>query len=153
MKAIERFYYVNDLRERFFPAYSKITAEQLDWKPVGSKNSIGFLLRHIAQSEDWFIKAVIQQENMVPKRKVELPNIDRIIDYLIESRVQTLSFLENNSISLLDEVRKIPEGFRGDPIEDPTIGWIIHRIFDHEVYHLGQVNTLLRLQGIDPPNM
>lgn len=153
MKAIDWFHYVNDLRDRFFPSYKKVTLEQLEWKPEGSKNSIGFLLRHIAQSEDWFIRAVILEQNMIPKRKTELQSIDPILSYLNETREQTLNYLKTNPLSILDEVRKIPEGFRGEPIDDPKIGWIIHRVFDHEVYHLGQVNTLLRLQGIDPPNM
>lgn len=154
MKAIERFHFVNDLRDKFFSAYSGITSEQLEWTPVGSKNSIGFLLRHIAQAEDWFLQTVILGENMTPKRRKELQDIDSILNYLNETREKTLAYLQENSISVLDETRNIPtEGFRGEPIENPSIGWIIHRVFDHEVYHLGQVNALLRLQGIDPPNM
>ncbi|NEU30626.1 DinB family protein [bacterium LRH843] len=153
MKAIERFYYVNDLRDRFFPTYKKLTFEQVEWKQEGYKNSIGFLLRHIAQSEDWFIKAVILGEEMIPKRKSELQSIDSILDYLKETRERTLEFLELSPINVLDEIRSIPEGYRGEPIENPSVGWIIHRIFDHEVYHLGQANMLLRLQGIQPPNM
>ncbi|WP_077213021.1 DinB family protein [Bacillus dakarensis] len=154
MKAIERFYFVNDLRDKFFSAYGGITSEQLEWTPEGSKNSIGFLLRHIAQAEDWFLQTVILGENMTPKRRKELQDIDSILDYLNETRGRTLAYLQENPITVLDETRTIPsEGFRGEPIENPSIGWIIHRVFDHEVYHLGQVNALLRLQGIDPPNM
>lgn len=153
MKAIERFYYVNDLRDKFFPAYSKILLEQLEWKPEGYKNSISFLLRHVAQAEDWFLKAVILREEMIPKRKTELQTIDNVLDYLNESREQTLKFLEAHPIDVLNETRTIPKGYRGEPINNPTVGWIIHRVFDHEVYHFGQVNSLLRLQGINPPNM
>ena len=47
----------------------------------------------------------------------------------------------------------MPEGFRGKKIEQPTIEWLIKRVFDHEVYHLAQVNLMMRLQGIDPPSM
>lgn len=154
MKAIERFDYVNDLRDRFFPAYRQLLPEQLEWKPEGSKNNIAFLLRHVAQSEDWFIRVVILGQDVTPKRKAELPSIDSMLAYLEETRSRTIQFLESSAIDVLRETRKIPDGFRGTPMgDDPSVGWIVHRIFDHEVYHLGQVNTILRLQGIDPPNM
>lgn len=153
MKAIERFYYVNDLREKFFLAYSKISLEQLEWKPEGYKNNISFILRHVAQAEDWFLKAVILKEEMIPKRKTELQTVDQILNYLNETREQTLKFLETHPIDVLNETRTIPEGYRGEPLDNPTVGWLIHRVFDHEVYHYGQVNILLRLQDINPPNM
>ena len=153
MKAIELFHFKNDLRERFFPAYQSLTSDQIDWVPEGSKNNIAFILRHIAQSEDWFIRAVIAGEEMIPKRRSELQTVEEMINYLHKTRKRTFEFLEEHSIDILKETRNIPEGYRGEPIEEPTIGWIINRIFDHEVYHLGQVNMILRLQGIDPPNM
>lgn len=153
IKAIERFAYANDLREHFFPAYKQVSPEQLEWKTDGYKNNIGFLLRHIAQSEDWFLQAVIKREAMTPRRKAGLQTIDQLLAYLDETRENTLKFLKANPIDVLNETRTIPEGFRGKPINEPSVGWIIHRVFDHEVYHLGQINILLRLQGVDPPNM
>ncbi|MFD2509467.1 DinB family protein [Halalkalibacter alkalisediminis] len=69
LKAIERFYYANDLREHFFPAYNQLSHEQLEWEPQGYKNNIGFLLRHVAQAEDWFLHAVIKKGEMIPKEK------------------------------------------------------------------------------------
>lgn len=152
MKAIEVFPHVNDLRNRFFPAYKKLTEEQLEWKTEGYKNNISFLLRHTAQAGDWFLRGVIQQEKMMPRRKRELDTRDKLFDYLEWTRENTLSFLESQDISILQETRQLPEGYRGEPIENPTIGWILHRVFQHEVYHLGQVNLMMRLQGIEPPN-
>ena len=145
--------HINDLRDRFFPQYRSITQEQLEWKTEGYKNNIAFLLRHIAQAEDWFLNAVIREQNFTPKRKHELPTIKEIMDYLEETRENTIHFLKENNISILQETRTMPEGFRGEKVDDPTIEWIIKRVFDHEVYHLAQVNILLRMQGIDPPNM
>lgn len=150
MKAIEMFQHVNDLRDRFFSTYENLTQDQLDWKLDGYKNNLGFFLRHIAQSEDWLLRAIIFSEEMVPKRKVELPTITEIIDYLREARVHTLEFLENHDVAILNEsrVKKL-----GTQTEDTTVGWVIHRIFDHEVYHLAQANLFIRLQGGEPPSM
>lgn len=154
MKAIEQFIYTNDLRDRFFPSYESLNDIQLNSKIEGYNNSIAFLLRHIAQAEDWFLRVVILKENIAPKGKALLPTSSEIISYLKETRARTIDYLEHIDISLLQKECTIPtEGFRGSHIEQPTIGWIINRVFNHEVYHLAQVNMLLRLQGIEPPKM
>ncbi|PWA12659.1 DinB family protein [Pueribacillus theae] len=154
MKAIEQFVHINDLRDRFFPQYETITQEQLEWKTDGYANNIAFLLRHTAQAEDWFLHAVIlEKQDFTPKRKKELTNTEEIMDYLKETRENTINFLEQNEMSILKETRTMPDGFRGKNVENPTVEWIVKRMFDHEVYHLAQVNILLRLQGIDPPSM
>lgn len=153
-KAITQFVHINDLRNHFFPAYEKITDQELYWKTEGYNNDIAFLLRHIAQAEDWFLHAVIHQKHdFTPKRKSELPTIKELLAYLHETRNNTIAFLEENEISILQETRTMPDGFRGKKVDNPTIEWIMKRVFDHEVYHLAQVNLMLRLQGIDPPNM
>ena len=153
MKAIDVFSHGFDLRNHFFPAYRTLTPEQIEWKPEGGKNNIAFLLRHVAQSEDWFIRAVIRQEQMTPKRKAELPTLETIMDYLEETRNRTLDLLREIPVEALNETRPMPEGFRGSPRSEVTVGWVIHRIQSHEAYHLGQINMLMRLQGLEPPNM
>lgn len=154
MKAIEQYVHINDLREHFFPAYEHLTQEQIEWKTEGYKNNIAFLLRHTAQAEDWFLNAVIfQDKDFTPRRKSELPTIKELLAYLRETRSNTITFLEENERSILKETRTMPEGFRGKKIEQPSIEWLIKRVFDHEVYHLAQVNLMMRLQGIDPPSM
>lgn len=126
----------------------------MEWKTEGYKNDIAFLLRHTAQSEDWFLHAVILgNKEFTPKRKSKLPTIKELLAYLHETRNHTIKFLEENEILILQEVCTMPEGFRGKEIKNPTVEWIISRVFDHEVYHLAQVNLMLRLQGIDPPMM
>lgn len=154
MKAIEQYVHINDLRNHFFPAYENLTQEQIEWKTEGYKNNIAFLLRHTAQAEDWFLNAVIfEKSGFAPKRKNELPTIKELLAYLRETRSNTIAFLEEHDISVLKETRSMPEGFRGKKVEQPTIEWLIKRVFDHEVYHLAQVNLMMRLQGIDPPSM
>lgn len=154
MRALDQYVHVNDLRTHFFPQYEHLTEQQLEWKIDGYKNDIAFLLRHIAQAEDWFLNAVIlETKDFVPKRRKDLTTINEMVNYLKETRENTIQFLSEHPISVLKETRKMPEGFRGKEVEHPTIEWLIKRVFDHEVYHLSQVNLMLRLQGIDPPSM
>lgn len=32
----------------------------------------------------------------------------------------------------------------------PTVHWVFHHVFEHEVYHIGQISQLMRLQGLEP---
>ena len=152
MKAIELFPHVNDFRHRFFPSYRRLSTELIELKPDGTPNSIAFHLRHIAQSEDWFI-GIILDEQVQPKRKSELPTIVEIIQYLEDTRAKTVSVLENMDVDKLTTVFTMPEGYRGEKIDNPTFSWLLSRMFDHEIYHLGQVNLTLRLLGQEPPKM
>ncbi|WCK55628.1 DinB family protein [Aneurinibacillus sp. Ricciae_BoGa-3] len=153
MKAIAFFPFVNDLRDRFLPAYASLTPEELEQKVTGSPNSIGFYLRHIAQAEDWFVQGLLKGGNVQPKRKAQLPTITEILGYLQETRAGTLEYLAAADADEFTRPITIPDGFRGEPVENPTVGWLLHRIFDHEVYHLAQVNMTLRLMGKEPPKM
>jgi uncharacterized damage-inducible protein DinB len=153
LKAIELFPHVNDLRDRFFPAYRELTADLLEQKPQGVPNSIGFHLRHIAQAEDWFVQGIILGQEAAPKRKAELATIADILAYLEGTREHTLNVLREMEVSKLATPFTMPEGYRGAKIDNPTFSWLFHRMFDHEVYHLAQVNMTLRLLGKEPPAM
>lgn len=154
MNALALFPHRNDFRDRLFPALQALTPAQLDWAPPGSRNAISFYLRHIAQSEDWFINTVIHQKpGFVPRRKAELPDIGTVFQYLRETRARTEALLEQYTVEqLAAEQRPLPgDGFRGHPRESETLLWIFHRIFWHEVYHGGQILLVMRLQGLEPP--
>ena len=153
MKAIEVFPYCNDLRDCFYDTYAALTEDQINWKPDNHKNNIAFLLRHVAQAEDWFVRSIILGQDMVPKRKAELPTVVEILDYLKSSREQTLNVLTSMTVEDLSQTRSLGEGFRGGAREGATIHWIFNRMFQHESYHYGQVNMLMRLQGLEPPKM
>jgi uncharacterized damage-inducible protein DinB len=153
MKAIEFFPFVNDLRDRFLPAYASLTPEELEQKVAGAPNSIGFYLRHTAQAEDWFVRGILKGTDVQPKRKAQLPTINEIIAYLNETRANTLDYLAGTDSDEFSRPITIPEGFRAERVDNPTVGWLLHRMFDHEVYHLAQVNMTLRLMGKEPPKM
>lgn len=154
MNALDLFPSRNDFRDRLWPTLVPLTAAQLEWTPTGSRNSIAFYLRHLAQSEDWFVNAVVrQQSGFVPRRKAELPDLGALLDYLRATRAQTEAWLAGLTLEQLrSERRPLPgDGFRGHPWESETLLWIAHRIFWHEVYHSAQILLVMRLQGLEPP--
>ncbi|MBX6351140.1 MAG: DinB family protein [Clostridia bacterium] len=48
----------------------------------------------------------------------------------------------------LVEVPEFSDGWR--PPFPPTVFWVFHHVFEHEMYHVGQISLLLRLAGLEP---
>lgn len=64
---------------------------------------------------------------MTLKRKNKLSTIKELLAYLHETRNNTIAFLEDNEISILQENRTMSEGFRGKEVNNhnPTVECII----------------------------
>lgn len=134
-------------------AVQDLTPEQLEWKPAGGVHSIIGWLRHIAQSEDWWIQAgVFGRPDFVPRRKSDLPGLASVYTYLEETRAVTEGILKNWHAERLKERRPVPPGFRGaDRGADLSLHWILGNLYDHERHHRGQIYLYLRLMGLEPP--
>lgn len=153
VRALDLFPHRNDFRQALWPALEKLSPEQLEWTPPGSKNSIAGYLRHMAQAEDWWVHRVILGTDFQPKRKADLPDLPAILAYLRRTRQQTEALLAEWTLEkLLTETRSLPPGeFRGGQYESPTLYWCFQRIFWHEVYHGAQILLVMRQQGMEPP--
>lgn len=149
--ALDLFPYHSEFRDAIWPSLEQLTPAQLEWKPPGSPNAISFYLRHLAQSEDWFLNTVALGLDKTPKRRAELPDLASMLAYLKETRAATVQQLGSWPARKLEETRRFPpQGFRGKPRDEFTLRWLFTRLFQHEVYHLGQIQLLLRMQGIQP---
>lgn len=149
--ALDLFPYHSEFRDAIWPTLERLTPEQLEWKPPGSPNAISFYLRHLAQSEDWFLNTVALGLDKPPKRRAELSDLGSMLAYLRETRTTTVERLGAWPAKKLDETRRFPvQGFRGKPRDEFALRWLFTRLFQHEVYHLGQIQLLLRMQGIEP---
>lgn len=119
-----------DLKKRLFPA----------------PNSIGFLLRHIADVELLFSKNVFKESELSVKAKTvisqkdtgEWTNLNEILDYLMESF---------NSITKV--IKKQPNDSWNDKITTNEFGTktkaeAFGRIISHTAYHTGQATIILK---------
>lgn len=153
MKAAEYFPFRHEVRVGTLAAVQGLTADQLDWKPAGGVHSILGFLRHIAQSEDWWIQAGVHgRHDFVPRRKADLPDLAATLTYLEETRAATEEILETWPADRLQERRPVPPGFRGaDRGAVLPLHWILGNLYDHERHHRAQIYLYLRLMGLEPP--
>ncbi len=153
MKAADLFPFRHEVRAGTLQAVRNLPTEHLEWKPPGGVHSIMGWLRHIAQSEDWWIQAgVMGRHDFVPRRKAMLPDKESVLAYLEETRRVTEQLLQEWPAEKLQETRPVPPGFRG-AYRSPEVSlhWIMGNLFNHELHHRGQIYLHLRLMGIEPP--
>jgi len=153
VKAADLFPYRHEIRTGTLQAVRGLPQEHLEWKPPGGVHSILGLLRHIAQSEDWWIQAgVLGRHDFVPRRKAFLPDLPSVLQYLSETRAATEQLLQEWPAEKLQERRPVPPGFRGAYRgEELPLHWIVANLFHHELHHRGQIYLYLRLMGLEPP--
>lgn len=153
MRAAELFPFRHEVRAGTLQAVRTLPEEHLEWKPAGGVHSIISWLRHIAQSEDWWIQAgVFGQHDFVPRRKMQLLDKESVLQYLQETRDVTERLLEEWPAEKLRETVPVPPGFRGVP-RGPQLPlhWIMGNLYDHERHHRAQIYLYLRLMGVEPP--
>lgn len=153
MKAAAYFPFRHEVRAGTIEAVRGLTTDQLEWRPGGGVHSILGFLRHIAQSEDWWIQAgVFGRHDFTPRRKVDLPDLESTLSYLQETRAATEEILESWPAERLQESRPVPPGFRGaDRGSELSLHWILGNLYDHERHHRAQIYLYLRLMGLEPP--
>lgn len=127
-----------------------MTDQQLHWVPPGGKNSVAWCLRHLAQSEDWFVNNVIlERHDHQPRRSRELQDREALFGYLRSVWEHTDARMAEWDLAYLQQPRTMPPGFRGVPPERLTVLWVVNQMVQHFAYHVGQVRMLARMQGFE----
>lgn len=137
------------IRTEMIEGVGSLTQQQLDWIPPGGLNSIADLLRHISETELWWIGNVVLKKNNYRDLAASMaPDLKSIIRELEISHKYVLDLVNSKTIDNLDEAYKIPE-----VKETFNLKWIIWHTIEHEMRHRGQIFMLMRLQGIAPPHV
>jgi uncharacterized damage-inducible protein DinB len=130
----------------------EVSPEAVRYQENGNGRSIGVLLLHLADSEDWWIREVAagrppseenrkrflsQETDQYGERWPPAPNLSlqEYYDILDEVRAQTLTILRE--LASPDHI-----GRRPGTDWTYTLRWIIVHLAQHEPYHAGQMVVL-----------
>lgn len=145
---------------------SRVDAATFEWKPVastaaGARNgnaagaitnnvagaenvkSIGDLVRHLCDSEAYWIERVIQGKDWLRHTREVWSDHEALLERWKILRQRTLQFLDSLSTARLSDT-KIDH--RGNIV---TVEWILWHVFQHEAHHRGQIYMILRLHRPD----
>ena len=144
------FPYRNDARKILIPYLNQLTEEQWHARHPDHPNSIAWIVEHIARSEDEWINVIVLKGERRLQRVLDRPQ--QILQAYIDIRDHTdqkLDFMEYDEHEPVVELPRFSDGW--EPPSPPTLRWIIHHVFDHESYHVGQIGVIARLNGFAGP--
>ena len=134
----------------FVTNVEKLTDEQLNWIPKGSKNSIGILLDHITGAEKMLIHKLIFGIEISRDRDKEFENRNRTVkDLLTKYQEMASDTKQLLSTKLEDENLLDTRNARGT---ERTVLWALGHALDHNNYHIGQINLLLAIVDSNKEN-
>ena len=127
----------------FIKNVEKLSSEQLNWVPKGSKNSVGILLDHLIGSESMLIHQMVFGIEINRNRDKEFESRDRSLKDLIIRYEETVQKTKNLLESKLEDENLFEERMRRDTKH--TVFWAITHAIEHNYYHIGQINLLVAL--------
>ncbi|WP_019121502.1 DinB family protein [Brevibacillus massiliensis] len=136
-------------RERYLATLSDMQPEQLSWKVAPGSNSLGFLVRHIAEVEYRFASMFFARP--VPE-SVTLATIGPVKDEGVYTDWPQLQlFMEQSFAHLLDAMQSLPDESWDVPVEAPigvlTPREALGRLTYHMGYHAGQIGLIRKYGG------
>lgn len=135
-----------EARTRFSNLLPFLVEEELTKKLVNTKNSAGFLIRHIADVELLFAKNVFGATNLKVQAKTviaqhdtgEWTNLQELLDYQQSAFNNLKAIIEKQTDE--DWQQSITTSEFGTKTKAEAIG----RIISHSAYHAGQLSLTLK---------
>lgn len=135
-----------EARTRFSNLLEGLQEEDLPKKLINTKNSAGFLIRHISDVELLFAKnvfgasaLVVHAKTLIAQRDTgEWTNLKELMDYQLFAYESLKSILEK--VSTVDWLQTITTREFGTKTKAEALG----RIISHTAYHAGQLALTIR---------
>lgn len=136
-------------RSRYLSYLAGLNEEQLSWRAAPGSNSIGFLIRHIAEVEYRYCQMFFDQT--IPS-DVEISTIGEVTDLGTYRDLPALqTFMEASYAHLLASLSALPQEKWDIPVQAPiavlTPREALGRLIFHTGYHAGQIGLIRKYGG------
>jgi hypothetical protein len=138
---------LEDLRGQVKKGFEGLNQEGLDWRPIPGKedlstNSLGAIVTHLAGSETFWMKEIIEGQPVHRDREAEFvakgAGVAELRERLDKAAQVTKAVFSSLSPSGLDEERK----FRDRKV---SVRWGILHVIEHTATHLGHIQLTRQL--------
>jgi uncharacterized damage-inducible protein DinB len=140
-----------DLRPFTVSALRRLTPEQLAYKPAGWHSSAWDLAVHLVDCEwHWIYRNALKRDHWEARWDAsQFVDMDQLLQYWAKIHKVSIEWLQESPITELS--RKYPMPY----IEFPaaTMNWLVYHVMEHEAHHRGQIFMLMRMQGLQPPEI
>jgi predicted RNase H-like HicB family nuclease/uncharacterized damage-inducible protein DinB len=139
---MENLYFkrANYARQDLLELVRKLPAEVLDWRMEKGTMTIGEILRHVGNAEQWYVSRLVPAETL-PK------------EWEVDADMPILGFLELERRTALDRLRQLDEDelsaitrpvhWTKYPEEPWTARKALRRMIEHELEHLAHIHYIL----------
>jgi uncharacterized damage-inducible protein DinB len=140
-----------DLRPITLASLRMLTPEQLHWKPEGFGRSAWDLAVHMADCEwHWIYRNALRKASWDEKWDPhQFTDLEQLFDFWARIHRASLEWLQDTPVSQLN--RKYPMPYVDLPFA--TMNWVVYHVVEHEAHHRGQLFMLMRMQGVNPPEI
>ena len=138
---------LNDLRNQVKNSLDGLSREALDWRPTSSEgelatNSLAVIAAHVAGSEPFWMKEIIDGQNIQRDREAEFVtkgvDISELKGRLDAAGQIATDVLSSLTEAQLDENRK----WRDQTV---SVRWCILHVIDHTAQHVGHMQLTRQL--------
>jgi uncharacterized damage-inducible protein DinB len=144
MKLNEYFGHWEEVRVGLLETLDGFKPEDLDFQPFEDSWSVRRISVHIANTEDGWLRYIVQQ---VIDEWPEWPELEATADLetikqkLSAVHAQTMSYLGELDVDAFNRVFKAPWGGQ------LKVGWCFWHVLEHEIHHRGELSLVLGLLG------
>ncbi|MEZ4594961.1 MAG: DinB family protein [Chloroflexota bacterium] len=144
MNLDQYFKHWQQIRSNLLATVDKFSDKELTYVPFPGSQSVGQIIRHIANTEDgWFRYVVMRETPNWPGEftAADYPTVADTKVLLNRIHDHTLMNLSYWDCSDLERPIEVPWG------DTFTLGWIIWHVIEHEIHHRGELSLILGLLG------
>lgn len=143
MKLSQMFAHWESIRAGLIEVIDQFSDAEMSVIPFDGSWPAGQIMLHIAESEDFWLHAVVQEvvSPHVDYLTATYPTIAEVKNVLARSHARTLDLLDRLDEADLQGIYKSPSG------EIYTLYAIIWQVIEHEIHHRGELSLMLGQLG------
>jgi uncharacterized damage-inducible protein DinB len=139
-----------DLRPFTLTALRRLSPEQLHWRPEGARSAWEIALELVQTEWRWIYRDALEKADWSARfDPVEFQDLDSLLFFWHRIHRATLEWLQDSPASELARKHRMPD------VEAPqaTMNWILFHVLTQEARMQGELFSLMRQQGLNPPKI
>jgi uncharacterized damage-inducible protein DinB len=131
----------------------RVPEEQFDWKPHEKSMSLAELATHIAQTPEWGV-AILEQDELVI-------NIEEYVPHVASTHAELMELFDNSVAAMSAAMQGLPDDKAMQPwrlkigdevkLELPRVFVLRGMVLNHILHHRGQLSVYLRMKDVPLP--
>ena len=143
--------YNQEVRQRYFAAFTKLSWEEFTKNREASFHSIRNIFIHTLNAVDYWLSFLQKKDFASHKKFDEYESFEEVKAFMEHVEKEMSNYLKSLPSKKLNEIYTVKDD-SGASVEVTAEDVLIH-VFEEEVHHRGELIALLWQIGVEPPLM